>query len=103
MSPYVLNFPVQLVADPQPPKSSIRARFRGGGRGSEWIGCGPEQAQNRCERSFEGLWGVIGSGGGPTTAETEHSRLISGVMRGRWVVVVAAAARASLQQARMLV
>jgi len=47
--------------------------------------------------------GVIGSGGDPTTAETEHSRLISGVMRGRWVVVVAAAARASPQQARMLV
>jgi len=47
--------------------------------------------------------GVIGSGGDPTTAETEHSRLILGVMRGRWVVMVAAAARASPQQARMLI
>jgi len=32
---------------------------------------------------------VIGSSGGPTTAETEHSRLIEGAMRGCWVVVVA--------------
>ena len=59
MSPYVLNFPVQLVADPQPPKSSIRARFRG----EEWIGCGPEDAHNHQKRAFvldfggyEGLW-----------------------------------------------
>ena len=32
---------------------------------------------------------MIGSGGSPTTDETEHLCLISGAMRGCWIVVVA--------------